>query len=289
MTQIDSDTVTLAKGLAICLMVVGHSGVPCSWIGYTIYSFHMPLFFILSGYCFKEVYLEKPVQFVWRKIKGIYLPFVAISLVFLGLHNALYHWHLYDSSAGFGGYGVQLYSMQDFLQQIRYIIISMKCNEDLVGGFWFLKELFWGNLIFYGVLLLTKQIKWVTPLLLLGLTYMMRHTMWHIHFVNVNWMSFYAATFITIGYLLNSYQIVLEKRWILVLLSVLSIGGVYLNSIHMGMTEQTIASCGLYLLTATAASWLIFIGLRNVRMRNTPPRWCVIRRSTLACYLNLAF
>ena len=52
------ESVTIAKAIGIILMVVGHSGLGGYPIRF-IYLFHMPLFFFLSGYCFKESYLER--------------------------------------------------------------------------------------------------------------------------------------------------------------------------------------------------------------------------------------
>ena len=45
------------KALGILLMVLGHSGNTLH-VNHFIYMFHMPLFFIASGYCFKEKYLS---------------------------------------------------------------------------------------------------------------------------------------------------------------------------------------------------------------------------------------
>lgn len=52
--------VNYCKGLAIVLMVLLHSSrwIESSFIGHWICLFHMPLFFIMSGFCFKEKYLD---------------------------------------------------------------------------------------------------------------------------------------------------------------------------------------------------------------------------------------
>lgn len=55
------ESVTIAKAIGIILMVVGHSGLGGYPIRF-IYLFHMPLFFFLSGYCFKESY--------WKGLKN---------------------------------------------------------------------------------------------------------------------------------------------------------------------------------------------------------------------------
>lgn len=55
--------IDLAKAIAILLMVLGHcaslNDIPL--IRSVIYSFHMPLFFIISGYFFKTLALKEGV------------------------------------------------------------------------------------------------------------------------------------------------------------------------------------------------------------------------------------
>ncbi len=53
------DKVTIAKAIGILLMVAAHGGTPDGASNF-IAMFHMPLFFFLSGYCFKEKYLSPP-------------------------------------------------------------------------------------------------------------------------------------------------------------------------------------------------------------------------------------
>lgn len=50
-------SVTIAKASTIILMVLAHAGCP-RFLGAYIAMFHMPLFFIMSGYCFKTAYLN---------------------------------------------------------------------------------------------------------------------------------------------------------------------------------------------------------------------------------------
>jgi hypothetical protein len=46
--------IDLAKFIAISLMVMGHLGLPKP-AARLIHVFHMPVFFLLSGYCFNEI------------------------------------------------------------------------------------------------------------------------------------------------------------------------------------------------------------------------------------------
>ena len=45
-------TIDALKGLGILLMIIGHSNLPFNLRG-LIFVFHMPLFFIVSGYLYK--------------------------------------------------------------------------------------------------------------------------------------------------------------------------------------------------------------------------------------------
>lgn len=48
-----NNSVTISKGIAIILMVIGYAGLPQSFNQYLV-MVRIPLFFILSGYCFKK-------------------------------------------------------------------------------------------------------------------------------------------------------------------------------------------------------------------------------------------
>ena len=69
------DNVSICKALAIILMVLGHTGFSHSGNA-IIYMFHMPLFVFMSGYCFKEKYINEPKAYLIGRIKRLYIPFV---------------------------------------------------------------------------------------------------------------------------------------------------------------------------------------------------------------------
>ena len=68
-------TISIAKGIAIILMVIAHAEAP-GWLCRFIFEFHMPLFFITAGYFFSLRYLNDEAIFVKKRIKGLYWPFV---------------------------------------------------------------------------------------------------------------------------------------------------------------------------------------------------------------------
>lgn len=56
-------TIAYLKGVAILLMVLAHCSQSVIYC-YTVYMFHMALFFIVSGFCLKEKYIEAPFLFM---------------------------------------------------------------------------------------------------------------------------------------------------------------------------------------------------------------------------------
>ena len=73
--------VDVAKGIAILSVVVGHTFSaydPGSLLDKVIYSFHMPLFFILSGFFYKPQEFKKAF---WKKVKGVLIPYFLINVL----------------------------------------------------------------------------------------------------------------------------------------------------------------------------------------------------------------
>ena len=89
-----NDSVTYSKAIGIIFMVLCHAIYKDIWhIDSFVAMFHMPIFFIFSGYCLKEHYFSNPFVFFKKKLIGIYIPYVKYSLFFLFLHN-IFFWVL---------------------------------------------------------------------------------------------------------------------------------------------------------------------------------------------------
>lgn len=76
--------VDIAKGLAILLVIVGHT-IDIRLVKGLIFSFHMPLFFVLSAYTMKysdtfENWKNKNIKFVLRTLATAYLCFILCRL-----------------------------------------------------------------------------------------------------------------------------------------------------------------------------------------------------------------
>ena len=74
-----STKVDLMKALAILLVVSGH--LEFSLLGmFTPYSFQLALFFFISGYLFKDKYLNDEVTFIERRFKSLLVPYFWYNL-----------------------------------------------------------------------------------------------------------------------------------------------------------------------------------------------------------------
>ena len=71
----------VAKGFVIILMVIGHSSIP-KLLSDFIWSFHMPFFFIASGFVMNfDKYTSK--SYFHHSVQTLLVPFISYSLIVL--------------------------------------------------------------------------------------------------------------------------------------------------------------------------------------------------------------
>ena len=130
------DWIDFCKGVTIILVILGHcitrmgsTGIE-GVINLLIYSFHMPLFFFISGINIKLDCSFK--EFVLKKIKNILLPGYFFSLLLL-------IYKIVDSQGVF----LNVLSINEV-----YHILFMT-NKSIMGEYWFLPALFTGEILFF--------------------------------------------------------------------------------------------------------------------------------------------
>lgn len=246
------DAVTIAKGIGIVLMVVGHSGVYDALVRF-IYMFHMPLFFILAGYCFKEKYLDDFKTFTWKRVKGLYWPFVKWGLLFLLLHNVFSHLNIYNGQYGYGDSVSELYTLRKTISFAIFGTFLFTASEQLLGGFWFLIQLFWASMIGFAIIKLLKL-----KMLLGGAILLICATVCFIQFYGRNipytaigYLSTFGAAFFVIGYMAKKLEISSSGAWGAVCLVAVVIGSFF---IPKGMEQITIANIIPYFILAFAGT-----------------------------------
>ena len=156
------DTViSIAKGIAIILMVVAHAEAP-GWLCKFIFEFHMPLFFITAGYFFSLKYLNDEATFVKKRVKGLYWPFVKWSVFFLIIHNWMFDIGILNERFGNETGGVtHPYTWHQIQQNLWHIFTAMGgYDQFLCGAFWFFRGLFVASILY---LIIYKVVLHVLP------------------------------------------------------------------------------------------------------------------------------
>ena len=75
-------TVDVMKGVGILLMLVGHWHGMSQWAHQFIYSFHMPLFFLVAGYFSKQ--MTDWAKSLKKNALRLLLPFVFTHFMLIG-------------------------------------------------------------------------------------------------------------------------------------------------------------------------------------------------------------
>jgi acyltransferase len=80
MSKIRHSWIDIAKGIGIILVVYGHA-LSAQSLRFIIYSFHMPLFFFLSGLVFTYRPEERVWHFIKKNAKNILIPYVVFAFL----------------------------------------------------------------------------------------------------------------------------------------------------------------------------------------------------------------
>lgn len=234
-------SISICKGLAIILMVIGHAECPGLLMNF-IYLFHMPIFFITAGYFFKRTYLDDPWTFVAKRFKGLYVPMVKWSIFFLLIHNLMFQIGVLNEQFGNWEGGVtHPYNLRMWLHRLVTIVFSMGgYDEFLAGAFWFFRALLISSILFLVLYkLLDGRHKWLTgmrPVWLICvacLAFAMVKINWSLKITTVvqgGIRETWGVLFFAIGVLYRHYESKIYKHWLLALAFCgLLVGGSYLH------------------------------------------------------------
>jgi len=218
----------VAKAMVICLIVMGHSFSEdsSSKIRSFLYLFHVPFFFIVSGYFFNEKYINKPIELIFRRIKSLWVPFFKWAIPFIIFHNFFFVIHVYSPQVTFRGHSIPHYSILTMAKKIATLFL-FKASEQLLGAFWFLQCLFFTVAIFLSLswLLNKLSLSRLLPLFTVALFFVGNSMFsFNIHFPLVPYdvRLFFVATFLYhIGFLYRKYEKSIPVRFLPMLVSLL--------------------------------------------------------------------
>ena len=150
---------TILKAIAIILVVIAHSAAP-AYLSNFAYMVGVPAFFVLSGYFFKLDNLDNTSDFVIRRTKTLYLPFIKWGVFFLILHNLFFEVGLLCESYGNAQGGVtHPYNWTQAAQHLWSMVFNMSGYDPfMAGAFWFFRALFLANIAFIFLFKATRQL-----------------------------------------------------------------------------------------------------------------------------------
>lgn len=145
--RMENTAISIAKGIGICLVLLGHfTFVP--EVKRFIYCFHMPLFFFLSGYLFRDRGISELPRYIWKKIKSLYVPFVLCNLFALIFHNLFCRIGVYAAEDAF-------ISTRQLFVYLAKVFLCVKM-EDIVAPMWFLPILIGVSIAYYVIRISAK-------------------------------------------------------------------------------------------------------------------------------------
>jgi len=191
--------IDIVKGVAILLMIYGHWDTTYSSVDIRlIFSFHIPLFFIISGYFLKE---ETPcVNFLRKRVRQLLSPYYITAVVTL-MMTGLVAWYngreMWDSARP-----VILRLLYGCPDMERYVHIDALCIGG-VGPIWFLWALLWATLAVK--LALRVRYSWLIVLLISFLGY---YSHKHIGLFPLSLQAgMHASLFVLLGYHFRKYRL----------------------------------------------------------------------------------
>ncbi|HWR24770.1 MAG TPA: acyltransferase family protein, partial [Methanosarcina sp.] len=138
------------KGIGIFLVVFAHHSLPQALDTY-IFSFHMPLFFFISGFLFNfGKYTGSAVGFVRGRIRSLIVPYFSFALLtclFYFLLDTVFQPHITN---------IEFFEAE-LLYMIHSILYALGPTVSYNPPLWFLTCLFVTELLFYGI---TRKFYW---------------------------------------------------------------------------------------------------------------------------------
>lgn len=227
--------IDIIKGIGILLIVLGHAYTNYPHIITAVYSFHIPLFFIISGVLFERNKAWNRRWFI-HKVRTILIPYVvwgAIFQMFLLVLNL------------FGGNAIK----GQFHDRVCIYI------ELASGAMWFLPVMFSANLVFAfmcwkksKIICIFVGISFFIVAVFLPKSYPLVET-----FIRAG----VGYLFLCIGYFWKKYFTVESHRWMVCAFLVLDVLMVYFNG-TVSLAIRSFNNPITYIATSVLGSWVLF-------------------------------
>ena len=240
--------IDIARGIAILLMIVGHI-TNTGTIRSLIYSFHMPLFIIVSGFFYKERTIKEEIK---QSFYHLILPTSIVVFIITFIQN-INSFNVIDS----------------LIESLKTIAICWSHQSKITYNFLSTKSLWFVYMLVLIKILfnITKKISKENKLFLLGLILLQTYIGYLIG-INGYWLtwsidiSFACMAFYYFGYILNKTRIInkiIKDTKLLILIYLFWLIGTGFNNIEIairsypnGLWSYITAICGSMLILKLA-------------------------------------
>ncbi|MFV0325722.1 MAG: acyltransferase family protein [Bacteroides xylanisolvens] len=251
----------ILKAIGIILVIIGHT-LDYNMMRNIIYSFHMPLFFLVSGYFSKVKSPNPPIK---KLSKKLLTPYLLSCIIIIILSSVILHIdsHKFD-----------IHHLTNWLQSIIYGCgVTEGTLFQSIGRLWFLLALFWGTIILHLTIHYTRYIHplFISLLCVIISLHLSQHK---IRLPLSILQGMLGVGYMYIGYLLKQYHpsITFKNKFNLVLIAVIwiiSFKSSYLSMVQCYAEPQLLALtgalCGTYIFYAISNS----IALKDSRLCTT--------------------
>lgn len=283
-------SVDVLKALCLIFMVLGHCGFPCTQF---IYLFHMPLFFMASGYLFnknKVITTEGLKKFFCRKIKTLWLPYVFWNTAFLAMQNGFLKIHFYTCNPAvlnYSGSSIQDYiTIKQFFTKFAKILL-FKSGTLFTSAFWFIRALFIVEITFAVLTYVLSRIEWkknfsdtiMGVISILSLLFGYFLSLEHIQLLDLS-NCFVGFTLFWLGTMMRKQNItsITEKKPFIVLAFIVLL---FLNTQGVILLNQNEFTNPTFLICSALSGWIFILGIAK---KLSP----IDRVSNYAYYINQA-
>ena len=264
----------IMKGIAILCVIAGHTYWLPKSIILGIYSFHIPLFFIVSGY-FAKTFDEGQLsgkEYIRQNARKLLLPYL-ITAAFGGIYALIQSFSYHD--------------MRFFTHELMRYVFAMDHTwegtllDTWVAPIWFLLALFWGRLVLFYI---SRIGVWTLPLcIFLSMVMIVVHP-----YVPLPWgigWGIEALLFIAVGWAYRRYTF---PAWLKAITVVCWMTSMYLGRIDICAFQfqclpiDLLGACG-----GTLVVYYLSKGLSKTFIRPIL-EWCGRHSLEILCVHNVA-
>ncbi|MBR1837966.1 MAG: hypothetical protein IJ786_00225 [Bacteroidaceae bacterium] len=156
--MIRDNSFSILKAFAVILLVLT-SCTPWPVVSDFVGLVAMPAFFLCVGYFFNTEHVNRPAEYVERRARQLYFPFLKWAIALLLLHNLWFYVGVLSETQGTATAVSHPYSWNEFSQRLWSVLFNMSGYDDLLcETFWVFRAMLLANVGFLVLFILGRKI-----------------------------------------------------------------------------------------------------------------------------------